>query len=100
MSIHCEKVTKYLLPAFRCIIAKELTDKHKMSQTEVARLLGITQASISYYLCSKRAIKGLEQYETDPVIVEAAERTAERIAAGDPAQEVFQIAVCSLCRRV
>jgi len=47
----------YLLPALRREIAKTLINKNKLSQKEVAKILGITEPAISQYLSSKRGKK-------------------------------------------
>jgi len=49
MSMPCEVAVKSLVPAIRALMAKELTQTHKLKQDETARLLGITQAAVSKY---------------------------------------------------
>jgi len=49
MSMPCEVAVKSLVPAIRALMARELTQTHKMKQGEVASLLGITQAAVSKY---------------------------------------------------
>ena len=50
-----EIAVRYILPAIRREMAKVLIEKHKFSQKETAKLLGITEAAVSQYLHSKRA---------------------------------------------
>ena len=45
----------YIIPAIRRELAKVLVSERKLSQREVSRLLGITEAAVSQYLKSKRA---------------------------------------------
>ena len=61
MDPQCEIIGKYVLPIFRSMLAKELVQKYKFSQTETAKKLGTTQAAVSQYLSSKRAYKGAEE---------------------------------------
>ena len=56
MSMPCEVAVKSLVPAIRAMMAKELTQTHKMKQEEAARLLGITQAAVSKYTRKVRGI--------------------------------------------
>lgn len=49
-----ELAVKSALPALRASIAKELLFSYGMTQTDVAKLLGVTQTAISYYLRDKR----------------------------------------------
>ena len=45
----------YLIPALRREIAKILIRDYKISQKEIAKILDITEATISQYISSKRA---------------------------------------------
>ena len=63
MPLRCEAIGKYVLPLFRCLVAKELINNYDLTQVEVAKKLGTTQAAISQYVNSKRAYKGAEQFE-------------------------------------
>jgi len=75
----CEIVVRYILPAFRSLIAKELLEKYNLSQTAVAEKLGTTQAAISHYLYSKRGMKHIKQLEAMPVIRSIASEVAKDI---------------------
>lgn len=46
----CEVVVKEVLPAIRAMLVKELIERHRLSQVEVAGKLGITQPAVSQYL--------------------------------------------------
>lgn len=65
----------YLLPALRREVAKALVEKHKLSQREVAEILGITEAAISQYRNSKRA----SEVKFSPEEKKLIEKTSERI---------------------
>ncbi len=103
MEPQCESVGKYILPIFRAMIAKELVQKHHLSQTTAAKKLGTSQAAVSQYLSSKRAFKGAGQVEEFlPKIRFMAQEEAQKIAAGDEdaALAVDFCRLCSsLCRR-
>jgi len=45
----------YIIPALRREIAKSMIDDYKLTQKQVAELLGLTEAAVSQYLSSKRA---------------------------------------------
>ena len=63
MNLRCETIGRYILPLFRSLVAKELINNYDLTQVEVAKKLGTTQAAISQYVNSKRAYKGAEQFE-------------------------------------
>ncbi|MCD6477398.1 MAG: helix-turn-helix domain-containing protein [Candidatus Aenigmarchaeota archaeon] len=51
----CENVVKYVLPAVRALIARDLIETYKLTQKEAAKRLGMTQPAISQY---KKHIRG------------------------------------------
>lgn len=53
MMMPCETVTKFLLPALRTCIAKDLAEKYKFNQNKIAAILGVTQPVVSKYLSGK-----------------------------------------------
>jgi len=50
----CEMVVNKILPSVRGELVRILSAEHGMRQTEIAEMLGITQASVSQYLNSSR----------------------------------------------
>jgi predicted transcriptional regulator len=54
MKIPCELIVWYVLPSIRRELARELVQKYHLSQAEVARRFGVTDAAISQYLKAKR----------------------------------------------
>ncbi|MFN3384414.1 MAG: transcriptional regulator [Archaeoglobaceae archaeon] len=74
-------MVKYILPAIRAMVAKELIERgYKIK--EVAEMLGLTQAAVSQYLTSKRGKKGLEFLEKNEevrkIVVEIADAISKR----------------------
>ncbi len=45
----CEIAVKTVSPALRAYMAQTMMDKHRLSQMEVANILGITQSAVSKY---------------------------------------------------
>lgn len=50
-----------VIPAFRRAVAREMSSHYHMTQTEIARRLGITQAAVSKYLSSGKAATGSKE---------------------------------------
>ncbi len=76
-----ELAVKSALPALRASIAKELMEKHGMTQTQIADLLGVTQTAISYYLRDKRgfgAKDSVQEEEVRKTITEIAVMLAQK----------------------
>lgn len=93
----CELIVKYVLPAFRSLVAKELVSKYKFSQMATAEKLGTTQATISYYLYSKRGDKRMRQLESIPSIQSAASEIAQGIATNKLSALDPMLTFCRLC---
>ncbi len=98
MDPQCEIIGKYVLPIFRSMLAKELVQKYKLSQTEAAKKLGTTQAAVSQYLSSKRAYKGVEHVEEYlPRIQAMAEETARKVINKEISTGDITPDFCGLC---
>ena len=98
MTLRCEAIGKYLLPLFRSLVAKELINNYSLTQVEVAKKLGTTQAAISQYVNSKRAYKGAEQFEDIlPRLETMAKNAARRLAKEDLNLDKISVDFCKLC---
>ena len=98
MTARCETVGKYVMPVFRALVAKELVKSYHLTQTEAAKKLGMTQAAISQYVASKRAIRGSERFaSTLPKIQRMANETAMRLAKNEMSWNEVTADFCKLC---
>jgi predicted transcriptional regulator len=98
MNLRCENIGKYLLPLFRSLVAKELINKYCLTQVEVAKKLGTTQAAISQYVNSKRAYKGAEQFEDIlPRLETMAKNAARRLAKEEQKLDKISVDFCKFC---
>jgi len=93
----CEPIVQYVLPAFRCLVAKELVERYKFSQVEIADKLGTTQAAISQYFSSKRGEKRMRAVQSVPKIRSAAKRLAKEIATERVSADDAMVRFCGLC---
>ncbi|MFQ5940430.1 MAG: transcriptional regulator [Nitrososphaerales archaeon] len=55
MLLPSEIESQWIVPAVRSIVAQQLIRHYKFNQTEVAKLLGVTQAAINHYISGSRA---------------------------------------------
>ncbi|MBS7653602.1 helix-turn-helix domain-containing protein [Candidatus Bathyarchaeota archaeon] len=98
MYLPCESIGRRFLPIIRCHIAKELIEKYGLTQIEVAKKLGTTQAAISQYLRLKRGAGDLEEFkEILPIIQSAASELASEIASGRINADKIALRFCELC---
>ena len=76
----------------------DLLEKYDFSQQEAAKKLGTTQATISYYIHSKRGRRGKTQFEEMlPTIQVAARETAKNIATGKTSPDEVVQNFCKVC---
>ncbi len=54
MLLPSEIESKWMIPAVRSIIAQQLVKRYEFSQTDVAQVLGVTQAAIYHYMNGSR----------------------------------------------
>jgi len=77
-----EIVRKSALPALRAMVAKRLQEEFHLTQQQVARRLGVTQASISNYARKTRGM--MVNLESDTTVAKAADRIAKELSSEHP----------------
>ena len=98
MKTPCEMVVGRILPALRASVVKELSGRYHMKQSDIAKKLGITQASVSQYLSSSRAA-GTKVTDSFPKIKTYADEIAKRIARGEDKNEWYGL-LCKACKDI
>jgi predicted transcriptional regulator len=89
-----EIVSKSALPALRAMLARRLQKEYHMTQQQVARRLGVTQASISNYARKTRGM--MINLESDSTVSKAADEIAHELSASDPDQREAQRAMTNV----
>ena len=79
-----EIVSKSALPALRAMVARRLQEDYHMTQQQVAKALGITQASVSNYARRTRGM--MVNFEGDAVVAKAANHIARELSSKYPDQ--------------
>jgi predicted transcriptional regulator len=77
-----EIVAKSALPALRAMVARRLQDEYHMTQQQVAKRLGVTQASVSNYARKTRGM--MVNLESDTTVTKAADRIAHELSLANP----------------
>ena len=92
----CEVAVKCLMPSVRAMIAKELMNRHKLKQSEAAKLLGVSQPAISLYY---RKIRGKAiTLEGDADITKLIENMSDSLVVGDLSSKDHILMLCKICR--
>ena len=95
----CEIVVQDVLPAIRALVAKELMEKYKMTQTDVAERLGVTQAAVSQYIRHLRGYK-VKAMVKDSGVMKEIETLAKSIAKDNIGAIASMQEVCTICRLI
>lgn len=77
-----EIVAKSALPALRAMVAKRLQEKYHLTQQQIAKCLGVTQASVSNYARKTRGM--MVNLESDSIVVKAADKIAKDLSSEEP----------------
>ncbi|MDH5703084.1 MAG: hypothetical protein OEY99_02620 [Aigarchaeota archaeon] len=96
----CEVIARYILPAFRSLVAKELVEKHKLSQVAAASMLGTTQAAVSQYIYSKRGDRTMGELEAISGVRSTVRRIAREMARGKSSHLEGTSGFCTFCRSI
>jgi len=96
VKLRCERVTKYVMPAVRGLIAKTLIEEYGFSQSSAAKVLGISQAAVSYYISSKRGYMMSKKLEKNKMVMEAIRGLARKVAETKGSKEV-ELNLCDIC---
>ncbi|MFH1056663.1 MAG: helix-turn-helix domain-containing protein [Candidatus Micrarchaeota archaeon] len=91
----CEEVVKKYLPAMRAVIAKKLY-KNGLTQQEIAKALGLTQAAVSKYLSNQYG-RDVRIVEKRPDLKKACEEIARKIEREKWSHGHVASAICSAC---
>ena len=95
MVLPCEVAVKSVIPAIRSAIARELTESYGLKQTEVAKLLGVTQTAVSKYTshCRGAIFEVTEVDGVQPVLKE----TVFSLANGEMDKYGLAEKLCTVC---
>lgn len=95
MKTFCEIVVSDFLPAMRALVTKELINNYHLTQTDVAKRMGMTQPAISYYLRELRGTK-VKFLVKNEKLMELVKKVAAEIAAG----KEHTIDMHEICKRL
>jgi predicted transcriptional regulator len=91
----CETITKGFLPAIKIAIARELSGKYDLTEVQIAKNLGLTQAAVSKYLTGNVSQKLKDVSETSVIRGMASQIAAK--AAQDISKNKVSAEICNSC---
>lgn len=99
MKPYCETVAQIVLPNLRALLAKELMEKYKFTQQDVASKLGLTQSAVSQYMRNIRGSR-IKILERDKNVYKEIEVFAGKIASGEINSSNSVAAFCDICKSI
>lgn len=97
MVYYCQVFNKKFLPAFRALLAHKLVREYGLTQTEVARLLGVKQSLVNYIITGRRKVKYAESLSNIGFIKQLVDETAEELASS---KKTLDEQACKICRQL
>ncbi len=96
MRFPCEITVREFLPLLRSLMARHFIEEHGFTQTTTALLLGVSQASVNYYLSLKRGQHAKLAAEAEN-IEKMADKMAKGLAEGELTQLEVLSEICTMC---
>jgi len=97
MTIYCECMVRYVVPALRMLISRQLLEKYNLNQVQVAKMLNVTQPSVSNYMGRRKGSAKIRRYLGNTVVNEYAGSMAKKLFEKGLSLEELEEDVCSLC---
>jgi len=93
-------MVRYVIPALRMLISRQLVENYRLNQVEVARLLHVTQPSISNYMGRRKGSAKIKRFLNNAVVNEYATNLAQKIFEQRLSVEDLTSDLCGLCAKL
>lgn len=97
MTIYCEHMVRYVVPALRMLVSRQLSEKYNLNQVQVARMLNVTQPSVSNYMGRRKGSAKIRRYLSNSVVNEYAGHMARKLFEKGLSLKELEEDICSLC---
>jgi len=93
----CVTVVKYLLPAIRVLVMKELIETHNMRKIDASDKMDLTPAAITQYLKGKRGSMFVDEIEESQAAMRMVSKLSDALAKNDASLENIIERLCDIC---
>ena len=94
----CIVVVRYILPALRVLIAKELVDKHGLKRVKAAEKMELTPAAITQYLKKVRGETAVKMVESSDEAIKIISAMTNDLAKGEASVYDVLQNICKICQ--
>ena len=91
-------MVRYILPALRVLIAKELIEKHGLRRVRAAEKMELTPAAITQYLKKARGETAVKMVESSDEAMKIISEMANDLAKGEASVYDVLQNICEVCR--
>ena len=97
MKPFCEVVVQTIVPGIRALLAKDMMEKHGMTQQETASRLGITQAAVSQY---RRSLRGynIRLLEENEHVMKEIRKLSSKLSKAPISSVEAHLNFCEVCK--
>ena len=94
-----EVAVKQVIPAARLSIIRSLNSKYRLNETQISRIMGISQAAVSKYLSGKYSdgVVHMEKMVDQRLVEECTQAVA---GMGGEAEGTVNMYICRICKSV
>jgi len=96
----CIVVVRYILPAIRAQIARELVNKYGLMRSEAAKKMGVTPAAVTQYLEGLRGDIASSMVESSEEVIDAVFQIAENLVKNEASICEVLDEMCKACRAI
>lgn len=96
----CVIVVRYLLPAVRVLVMKELIEKYDIRKIDASAKMELTPAAITQYLKGERGTIFADEISRSGEIMEMISKLAETLAKDDAPIEGVIEKLCGICTTI
>ncbi len=100
MKPYCVTVVKYVLPAMRVLIMKELMEKHGLRKIEVAERMSVSPAAITQYSKGIRGSLHVKEISNSEEIMKKISKLSETMIDDETDFESIMDSMCEVCRLI
>jgi len=96
----CVIVVKYILPAVRVLVMKELIEKYNVRKVDASAKMDLTPAAITQYLKGERGAGFLDEILQSKETMKEVSELAEALAKDDASLEAVIEKLCGICATI
>lgn len=96
----CVTVVRYVLPAFRALVMKDLIEGYKLRKIDVSTKMRLTPAAITQYIKGDRGTAFKEKVAKSKETVKILSELAEALAKDNVSEKIVMDRLCKACMAI